>query len=106
MNELAELAKMIDKDLDAGEMHQLVPAQGVDMREFHARLSEVIRFMLDHHFEKLCQVMYRLDVSEKKFHNVLTKAPSEEIAGGIADLVIERELQKIRTRELYRDRKL
>lgn len=106
MEDFDALAKLINHDLDTGEEQMLVPVSGIDYSELHSKLSVIIAYMLDHHFEKLCNIMYRLDVSEKKFQKVLTGRPAPEIAPAIAELVIEREMQKIRTRILYKNGKL
>ena len=106
MEDIDSLATLINKDLDTEDERMLVPVSGIDYSELHARLSVIIGYMLDHHFEKLCNIMYRLDVSEKKFRRVMTESPPPEIASGIAELVIEREIQKIRTRILYKNKQL
>ncbi len=101
MEEFTELAKLINKDLDTHE-GMIIPAGGPDLDMVKSKLTAVIQYMLLHQFEKLCNAMYRLDVSEKKFHEVLTGSKTEEIASSLADLVIERELQKVRTRIMSR----
>jgi len=106
MEELTELAVVINKDLNAGDDRMLIPMSGIDYSELHARLTSVIGYMLEYQFEKLCNVMYRLDVPEKKFRKVMKENAPDDIAPGIAELVIEREIQKIRTRILYKNKQL
>lgn len=102
-----EVAKLVNKDLDTlSEKMEIVPVNDMQYHELKSKLRLVIGHLLDTNFEKLCQAMYRLDVSERKFHEVLASAPKPEVPDRIADLVIERELQKVKTRQLYKDRKL
>lgn len=70
--------------------------------ELHRRLKTYIAGMLEHNFEKLCNMMYRHDVSEHKFNKALDARDPEAQADLLADLVIERELQKMETRKAYR----
>lgn len=101
-----QLASLINKDL--GEFSgELVVSSGIaDRNIIREQLAFVIAKLLEKNFERLCQAMYRLDVSETKFHQVLHEKTAEEIPYGIADLVIERELQKIKTRMMYRKKEL
>ena len=77
-----------------------------DMQEFREKLRILIKYMLDREFEKLLNAMYRLDINEEKFKMVLSNQESQDVALDIADLVIEREMQKVITRRKYREGKL
>lgn len=61
-----------------------------------------IRDLLEHDFHRLCNLIYRHDVSEPKFHQALDLPDIDLQADRIADLVIEREMQKIASRKAYR----
>ena len=104
--ELDQLRDLINKDLDTPEEGMLIPSGHPDLNYLHDKLQTVIDHLLQTNFEKLCNAMYRLDVSEKKFHEVLSGPDPAEIGSKLADLVIERELQKVKTRELYRRKEL
>jgi len=49
-------------------------------------------------FEQLVSLLYRLDVSEAKIKELLQSYPQEDAALIIADLVIDREAEKIKSR--------
>ena len=70
--------------------------------ELKSHLSFYIADLLEHNFEKLCSLIYRHDVSEDKFHFALESGDIDGQAERVAELVIERELQKVETRKLYR----
>lgn len=70
--------------------------------ELKSHLTAYIAELLEHNFEKLCSLIYRHDVNEEKFHIALQTGDIEGQAGRVAELVIERELQKVQTRQAYR----
>jgi len=67
--------------------------------ELHAKISQHIAHLINHDFEKLVSLLYRIDVDEKKMRNMLEQQEGENAAGLIADLIIERQLQKIKSRK-------
>jgi len=68
---------------------------------FKEKLSAYINDLINHDFEKLIHILYRLDVSEKKLKSTLASSSSN--AGMlIAEMIIERQVQKIKTREQFR----
>jgi len=102
MDENHQLTILINKDLGSLEETMQIPQSGLDRETIREKLSVLIAYLMEHHFEKLCQAMYRLDVSEAKFDKVLNNNALEQIPGAIADLVIEREMQKVRTRMMHK----
>jgi hypothetical protein len=98
-----QLASLINKDLGSIEENMLIPAgDALDRNAIREKLAFLIAHLIENNFEKLCQAMYRLDVSEAKFDRVMNETALPEIPYAIADLVIEREMQKVRTRMLYK----
>jgi hypothetical protein len=102
MDENEQLAGLINKDLGSLEENLVIPVSGLDRNVIREKLAVLIAHLIQNNFEKLCQAMYRLDVSEAKFDRVMNEKPVEEIPYAIADLVIEREMQKVRTRIMYK----
>jgi len=47
-------------------------------------------------------ILYRIDVNERKLKFLLQENVGEDAAVIIADLIIERQLQKIKSREAFR----
>ena len=54
-------------------------------------------------FEKLLHIMYRLDIDESKFISVISGTYGNDVSGKLAEIVIERELKKMETRNRYKD---
>ncbi len=67
------------------------------------RLSSHINFLIQSDFQKLVSILYRVDVNESKLKNLLKENQGFDAASIITDLIIERELQKIRSRQEYRN---
>jgi hypothetical protein len=103
MDENDELAGLINKDLGSiGETMMIPAGSGLDRAMIREKLAVLIAHLMESNFEKLCQAMYRLDVPESKFDRAMNENNLPDIPYAIADLVIEREMQKVRTRIMYK----
>ena len=82
---------------------------GIDLPEnisFHLlkeQLSSHINFLIQSDFQKLVSILYRVDVSESKLKHMLKETRGDDAADIIADLIIERQLQKIKSRQQHRN---
>lgn len=63
--------------------------------------SEIV-FMMQYEMEKLLQLLYRIDVDERKVKTAFDLSDPKLIAPRIAELIIERQLQKIATRNQHK----
>ena len=70
---------------------------------FKEKLSAYINELINRDFEKLIHILYRLDVSEQKLRSALA-ATSSDAGMTIAQMIIDRQQQKIKTREQYHQR--
>lgn len=77
------------------------PETGPDDKKLHLKMSAFVYNLLIHDFDKLCHLIYRHDVNEEKFRNAIQHPDVEKQASQIADLIIEREKEKIITRKAY-----
>ena len=87
------LAELIQKDMDLE-----IPA-AISLDEIRAILIQHLTHLIDHHFERLVFLLYRVDVDETKMRAVLEQQQGKDAAGLIADLILERQLQKIESRK-------
>ena len=76
----------------------------ISFEELQSKLATHINHLIQHHFEQLVSLLYRIDVSEAKIKSLLQQQPNEDAAKIIAALIIERQLQKIKTRQQYSQR--
>lgn len=74
----------------------------VQKQELKDQLIFYINHLLLHDFNKLVQILYRVDVSEKKLKDLLQENPQTDAAVIIADLLITRQEEKIKTREAFK----
>lgn len=97
------LNELISKDLQLGEEESLAGKEEVpDLNTLHQRLSHLVAWLLEKDMHRLLNAMYRLDVNERKFHEAMQSESKEDAAFRIADLIIEREMQKVKTRLHYK----
>lgn len=66
-------------------------------------LLVLLNDLINQDFSILLQLLYRIDINEKKIRLLLEKNPTEDSASIIADLIIERQLQKIESRKLFKE---
>jgi hypothetical protein len=94
--EQQELVEIINK-----EMAVDLPVK-ISMQELRQQLSHEINDLILHDFHKLVGILYRVDINERKLKYLLQENVGEDAAVIIADLIIERQLQKIKSRQEYR----
>ena len=97
------LGELISKDLSLEEDETLVGRDDVpDLESIHRRLSLLVAYLMEHDMHRLVNAMYRLDVSEAKLNEAMASESREAAALRVADLIIEREMQKVKTRLHYK----
>lgn len=68
-------------------------------KKIFIELSAYINELILHNFEKLVSLLYRLDINENKIKWMLSETPAANASDTIAALIIERQLQKIKSRK-------
>lgn len=79
-------------------LNSLDQITNVKMRE---ELISLINKLINEDFHSLIQLLYRIDVNEKKIRLTLEENSDKDAASVLADLIIERQLQKIESRKKY-----
>ena len=90
-----ELTKSIRKDL-AIELPETI-----SIEELETLLSLYINDLVQNNFQQLVTLLYRLDVSESKLKQMLQQHTDEEAGTIIARLIIERQMQKVKSRQQF-----
>ena len=67
--------------------------------EMRKQLAAFIDELVNHNFNKLVSLLYRIDVNENKLKQMLKANRGNNAAQMIADLIIERQRQKIAQKE-------
>jgi len=73
-----------------------------EMQDAENFLGEKINSLIKDDFNLLIQILYSIDVNETRLKQVLKDNPNEDAGKIIAELLIERQLQKINTREKFK----
>ncbi len=73
----------------------------ISLQELQEQLSIHINYLISHQFEQLISLLYRIDISEAKIKSLLQNYPDENAGNIIAALIIERQLEKIKTRQQF-----
>ena len=76
-----------------------LPGTVNEMQDAENYLSEKMNELIKNNFNHLIQILYRLDVNETKLKQLLKENPNEDAGKIIAALIIERQLQKIKSRQ-------
>jgi hypothetical protein len=93
-----ELIRLLNKEL------AIDLAGRTSYSELHAQLAAYINQLVKNDFEKLVTYLYRIDVNEQKLKLLLQQFPDEDAGNIIASLILERQEQKLKTREQFSQR--
>ncbi len=74
----------------------------ISFENIKATLANRIDHLIHNNFDELINLLYKVDVNENKLKKLLKENADADAAGIIADLIIERQLQKIETRSEFR----
>ena len=98
---------MLDTELinDLNRSWDLELSQHLTLEELVRILAQQFNRMIKDDFSTLVQLLYRIDVSEKKLRTLLQSAEGQDAGAIIARLVIERQYEKIETRRRYKQNK-
>jgi hypothetical protein len=88
-----ELIQNINKEL-AIELPEKIA-----LTDLEEKLAAHINYLIEKDFEKLVSLLYRIDVSEKKIKKLLHIYADENAGKIIAQLIITRQLEKIKSRK-------
>lgn len=91
-----QLSELISKEF------QIELPDKISYEELQSRLEICINELIKNDFEKLVTYLYRIDVNEQKLKLLLQQFPEEDAGKIIAALIIERQQQKIKAREEFR----
>lgn len=67
-----------------------------------AKLAAYLNHLVMHNFPALVQLLYRVDISEKKLKATLAQQPGKDAGWLIAEMLIERQQEKNKTRTFFR----
>jgi len=83
------------------EMAIDLPEQ-ISFNEIREELSKYINDLIVNDFQKLVSLLYRIDISELRLKQLLLEENHEDAGKVIADMIIQRQLEKIKTRQQFK----
>ena len=86
----------------AAEMGIVLPENNFSLNR--QLLADKINDLLKTGLQKLISILYRLDINETKLRKLLHDNPETDAGVLIADLIIERQVQKIESRRQFNQR--
>lgn len=79
---------------------QLSPA--CNLEELKKIIAERVEYLTNNDFSKLINLLYSIDINETRLKKLLTEAGGKDAAEIIAALIIERQIQKLESRKLFK----
>lgn len=89
---------------DINSSLEIALPEQLSLEELREKLTAHINHLINHDFEKLVFYLYRIDINEAKMKQLLDQQNGEHAAELIAGLVIERQIQKNKSRREFRQR--
>lgn len=93
-----ETSEIISRDFDISVVNSVDEIR----RILAARIDELLLTNM----ERLVSILYRIDVSQKKLDHIFNESMREDIPLLLADAIIERQINKVRTRHKYKNREI
>ncbi len=103
MDIISEAAILLNKDFGQEEEAALKLRNDLTKNDLKKYLQHTIAWYIEFDFHTLVNIFYRLDIHEQKFNTLMQECIGDELTSGLADLVLEREMQKAETRLAYRE---
>jgi len=75
---------------------------GTSFHEMRKKLQVEVNRLVETDFQRLVDILYRIDVNERKLKFLLQENVGEDTPVIIADLIIERQMEKLRTRTAFK----
>ncbi|QQS36440.1 MAG: hypothetical protein IPM56_00345 [Ignavibacteriales bacterium] len=101
--ETREVSKLVFNQFSRNGFESVISKEEFDnLNEFKNYLSGKLSELLDKNYDLLIKTLYRIDVNEKKLSALFSADNKQSIPDSLADLIIERQLQKVHFRNLYK----
>ncbi|CAN5311925.1 hypothetical protein BH11BAC6_BH11BAC6_16950 [soil metagenome] len=94
-----EEASILQQQIIEATANNIAPYGTLNMEQFKEQLTAYINDLISNNFEKLISLLYRLDVNEQKLRALLVANTTVEAGASIADVIIERQIEKIALRK-------
>jgi hypothetical protein len=94
---------LLIEDLNRAYGWELAPTDTQEALE--TLLADKINAMIQGNFDKLLQLLYRIDINEQRLRRLLVENEGEDAGQIIARLIMERQWEKMESRRQFRQDK-
>ena len=98
---------MKNEELIINELQSELSLEGIkviSLDDLEKKWASHFNYLIQNDFSGMLNLFYRIDISEDKLRRVLRENPDENAGKLITTLVIERLLQKLRSRKEFQSR--
>lgn len=104
---LKEISQLISKEFALQGINSVLRCDDYNnLKELRNYLSHKIIELMDRNYDLFFKALYRIDISEEKLQRLFAIGNKEFIPSALADLIIERQIQKLEFRRKYRSGQL
>ncbi|MCH7972353.1 MAG: hypothetical protein IH949_00415 [Bacteroidetes bacterium] len=97
-----QLKKNVSSDFNKFEEFSLLRDSDINtLEEFKLFLTKKLSDLMVKNFDEVLNILYQIDINESKVRDVI-QSNNNYKASLLADLIIERQLQKVKTRGKYK----
>ena len=96
MEELEQLKIYCQKEFS------LELAENLSVHELKENIAKYINYLIQQNFNQLLILLYKIDINESMLKQLLRENTGEDAGQIIAQMIIERQLQKIQTRRNFK----
>lgn len=101
--QVLEVSEIISRDFDKAGISSIIISKEFDnLAQLKKQLTRKIKDLMDSNYEKLINILYRIDINEVKLNELFSSKNRDYIPDRLADLIIERQMQKITIRNMYK----
>ena len=105
--EINGITNIISNEFSVSGINAVISAEDLEtLEQLREYITNKISELMDNNFDKLINTLYRIDVNEDKLQLAFMDKNKEKLPESIANLIIERQLQKIEMRKKYKEGKL
>ena len=69
--------------------------------ELVTQLSPILSEMYKTNRSGFNALLYQIDISEQKFRNLIQNSPKDQFGSNLAEMIVQREFQKVLTRKFF-----
>jgi len=101
IHRVEEVSKIIIKEFNLPQTNSTMILESHSLNELKAYLTGKLSEMMNNNFNQLVNTLYRIDIGEEKVRKIFLGDNRENIPSALADLIIERQLQKLSYRRAH-----